>query len=297
MAELFKDRIESGMTKERLLVIAGSYTGNADAVTDLANAKTELDKLFNPLWFELTTSMPDQLVYTILDDAGVTDFIDTYGTIDTRIVPFVEKQSLGTGAYTLVDEDDYEVDYDLGTLTFSVALNASDVIRVTLCGNTHGAQAFDGSGKINLTNNKIMVLGQSAPAFQFIVDEGADPAFSYDVLIDIGKRHNAYPGEQALKMIYGDDWTEAAAGASGTDFSDNATWNEFKSNADPFFCAWVFIGEDTASGALGCKMEMFVHCILDEFPTTKNISNGNDAATLTIKGTATKAHHAAILNA
>ena len=91
MADLFKDRIQSGMTKERLVVIAGSYTGSTDAVTDLTNAKAEMDKLFHPQWFELTTDTDDQLVYTVKDEVGTEDFIDTYGTIDTRIVPFVEK--------------------------------------------------------------------------------------------------------------------------------------------------------------------------------------------------------------
>jgi hypothetical protein len=285
----------SGITKERVLVIAASYTGSNDAVTDLANAKTELNKLFNPRWFDLTTTTSDQLVYTIKDEVGVEDFVDTYGVVDARVVPFVERQAGGSGAYMVVDEDDYTVNRTDGTLTFAVALGASDVVKVSLCGNIHGAQMFDGAGKINLTTTKVQVLGQTKEAYKFTVDEGADPTFSFDAVVDVGKRHNLYPGEQVLKMLYGSEWTQGAAGASGTDFSDIAVWNEFKKNTEPFFCCWAYISAETDSGALSCVMEFFRRCTLDEFPTTKNVSSGNDAATVTVKGIADSVYRASLL--
>jgi hypothetical protein len=297
MSDLFKDRVQTGMTKERILVIAAAYAGSSDAVTDLANVKAEVDKLFNPLWFEIETDTVDQLTYTVKDDGGVADFVDTYGVIDPRIVPFVERQDSGAGAFVVVDEDEYTVNRTNGEIVFSIAQGASDVIRVSLCGNIPGGQSFEGAGKINLSTNKVLVLGQTKEAYKFVVDEGADPTFSFDAVVDVGKRHNPYPGEQVLKMIYGDDWTAAVAGGSGADFSANAVWNEFKSNSDPFFCAWVYISGETDAGLVKCKMELFRKCKLDEFPTTKKIGTGNDVGTVTVKGTADSAYHAMMLNA
>lgn len=295
MTDLFKGRVQSGMIKERYLVIAAAYTGDSDSVTDLANAKTELDKLFNPRWFGLSTTTPDQLVYTIKDNGGSVDFVDTYGAIDSRIVPFVERQIAGAGAFKVVDESEYAVDRTDGLITFTAGQGATDVIRVSICGNIAGAQKFEGSGKINLTTVKVQVLGQTQEAYKFTVDEGADPAFTFDVLRDVGARHNLYPGEQALKMIYGSEWTQAAAGASGGDFSDIAVWNQYVKNANPFFCAWAHVSENTTSGQVECVMEFFQKCVLDEFPTTKGVGTGNEAAMQTFKGTADAAYNAALL--
>lgn len=295
MSDLFKDRVQSGISRERVLVIAASYTGSVDSLTDLAYAQAELDKLFHPKWFGLTTTTADQTIYTIKDDIGVADFVDTYGVIDPRIVPFVEKQTGGAGAYAVVDEADYTVNRTDGLITFDAAIGASDVVRVSLCGNIHGAQAFEGAGPIGLTTTKIQVLGQTKEAYKLTVDEGAEPTFSFDAMVDVGKRHNPYPGEQVLKMIYGDDWTPATAGASGTDFADNAKWNEFKSATNPFFCCWVYVSAETESGSLQCMMEFYRRCVLDEFPLTKGVGTGNEPATVTVKGKADSVYRAALL--
>jgi hypothetical protein len=290
---LFPKREVIGFTAERVLVIAAAYTGSESLSTDLTNAKAELDKLFSDKWFDLSTDTADQLTYTIQDEGGSTDFITTYGAIDSRIVPFVTRQAAGAGAFEKVAESEYSVDRSAGTITFSAAQGASDVIKVTVCGNIHGATSFEPGGSINITRNKAFILGTETEAYEWTRDEGADPTFSFDVVVDLGTKHNLYPGEQALKMIYGSDWTEAATATSGNVFSDRMTWNEFLKNSDPFFCCWVTIGRDTDSGDLAAKAEFFHGCELDELPLTKNVGSRDDVAMVTIKGIATAVYHAA----
>lgn len=294
--DLFPDRPVAGITKERVLVIASRYTGSTDGATDLANAKAQLDKLFHPDWFDLTCYTANQTLYTIRDEGGVDDFVDTYGAIEACISPVVYRQTGGVGNAEIVDEAEYTLNRSTGEITFGMGQGVSDVITASICANIPGASSIELAGKMNLSTNKLLVLGQTNPAYTWIVNEGTDHTFSFDASLHVGKRNNAYPGMYAEKMIYGADWSESAAGASGTDFSDNATFNKMDSNEENFFVAWLYISTETAGGTVKAQGELAVGCKLDELPTTKNINTGNDAAMKTFKGNATAVYSMGLLN-
>ncbi|MBN1881084.1 MAG: hypothetical protein JW885_02835 [Deltaproteobacteria bacterium] len=291
MGSLLSKQEFEGFTAERVVVVAASYTGSENLSTDFTNAKAELDKLFNDRWFDLACDTADQLAYTIQDEGGAEDFITTYGAIDDRIVPFVTRQKNGVGEFVKVPESEYTVNRTAGTITFSAEQGATDVIRATVCGNIKTANNFDGGGSINITQNKSFILGTETEAYKWTRDEGADPNFSFDVIVDVSAKHNLFPGEQALKMIYGDDWTEAAAAASGNVFSDRMTWNQLIKNADPFFCCWVMVRTDTSTGEVAAIGEFYHGCEMDELPATKGIGDRDAPATVTFKGLAKGVYH------
>jgi hypothetical protein len=297
MSDLFPDRPIAGILKERFLVVARRYVGSTDLATDRANALAELDKIFNPDWFDLECDTADQTVYEIQDEGGSVAFVDTYGAIEDCISPVVYRQTGGVGNFEIVDETEYTLNRANGEITFGTSQGVSDVITASICGNIPGATSIEMAGKTNLSSNKLLVLGQTSPAFSWIVDEGTDHTFSFDASLHVGKRNNVYPGMYAEKMIYGSDWTESAAGASGTDFSDNATINKMRSNEENFFVAWIYIATETTAGTVKAQGELAIGCKLDEIPATKNLNTGNDPAMKTFKGNATALYSLGLLNA
>ncbi|GEM_PF-2907911 len=292
---IFPKREIKGFTSERVLIIAAAYTGNESLATDFDNLETELDKLFNPYWFDLPTSTADQLTYEIQDYWENADFVTTYGAIDSRIPFFVLRQSGGTGAFEIVDESEYSVDRDLGTIIFSAEQGASDVITASLCGNLP-ATSFEGSASISLNTNKLFIAAQEKEAYRWTRDEGADPTFTCDIAVDVGDRHNPYPGVQALKMIYGDDFTLPVAASEGDKLSEMGSINELLKNEDPFFVAYFHLTTDTDAEDLKLIGEIYQGCELDELPTTKNAVDRDNPAMVTLKGKASAVYHKAVLN-
>ena len=295
---IFKKLKGAGIEPERCVVVAASYTGSTSANTDLINAKAELDKLFNPAWIDLPCEDEgSQEEYTIRDESDMDDFINTYAAIDSRVVPFVTRQSEGEGAFEPVLTSEYTVDRDAGTITFLSAQNATDVIKATLMGNIMGASDFEPGGDIGLTENKEFVIGTVNEFYKYTRFEGVDPTFSFKAFLHVGTGWNDNPGEQALKMIYGDDFTVASAGVSGTDFSDNAKWNELTKNTDPFFVLGAYIGSDDTTGELKTMSWFFHGCELDALPLVEGFGDSGGAAPKqTYKGKATAVYTASFIN-
>lgn len=295
---IFRKLKGAGITPERCIIVAASYTGSENIVTDLANAKAEVDKLFNPNWID--SPCEDEgahEVYTIRNESDMADFITTYGAIDSRIVPFVTKQVLGEGEFAPVRTSDYTLDRAAGTITFTDALDATDVVKATVMGNIKGASAFEPGGDIGLTENKEFVYGTIEEFYKYTRYEGVDPTFSFQVFLDIGTEWNQWPGEQVEKMVYGDEYTAAAAGASGTVFSSQATWNELSKNADPFFLLAAYINEDDTTGEMKTMSWFFHGCEVDALPLVEGFGDaGGSAPKKTFKGKASAVYTAAFIS-
>ena len=293
---IFPDREIKGFTSERVLVLAASYTGDESISTDFDNLMAVLDKLFNPYWFDLPTTTADELTYEIQDYWENADWVTTYGmTIDARIPFYVQRQTGGAGAFVKVDESEYTINRTLGTITFAEEQGESDVIVVSLCANIP-VTSFEGSGSISLTTNKVFIAGTEKEAYRWTRDEGADPTFSLDAVVDVGEKHNLYPGEQVLKLIYGDDWTLAAAAEEGDALSEMGSLNELIKNESPFFVAYFHITTDTDAEDLKLIGEIYQGCELDELPTRKNVVDRDNPSIWTIKGKASAVYHKAVLN-